>query len=63
MPIALVQKATTRQQKVLIGTLETMPDLVDKARIKPPTLIIIGEVVNLHEKLSWFGSAETVGED
>lgn len=62
MPIALVQKATTRQQKVLIGTLKSMPDLVDKTMIKPPTLIIVGEVVNLHEKLSWFGSAETVGE-
>ena len=62
MPIALVQKATTRQQKVLIGTLKSMPDLVDKTKVKPPTLIIVGEVVNLHEKLSWFGSAETVGE-
>ncbi|MCK4588085.1 MAG: uroporphyrinogen-III C-methyltransferase [Gammaproteobacteria bacterium] len=61
-PMALVQKATTRQQKVLIGTLKSMPRLLEKANIKPPTLIIVGEVVNLHEKLSWFGSAETVGE-
>ncbi len=61
-PMALVQKATTRQQKVLIGTLKSMPRLLEKANIKPPTLIIVGEVVSLHEKLSWFGSAETVGE-
>jgi len=61
-PMALVQKATTRQQKVLIGTLKSMPQLLETAKIKPPTLIIVGEVVNLHEKLSWFGSAETVGE-
>lgn len=61
-PIALVQKATTRQQKVLIGTLATMPELVDQTDIKPPTLIIVGDVVTLHEKLAWFGSAETVGE-
>ena len=61
-PIALVQKATTRQQKVLIGTLGTMPELVDQTQIKPPTLIIVGDVVTLHEKLSWFGSAETLGE-
>lgn len=61
-PIALVQKATTRQQKVLIGTLSSMPELVDKTDIKPPTLIIVGDVVTLHEKLSWFGSAETLGE-
>ena len=60
-PIALVQKATTRQQKVLIGTLNSMPDTVDRTQIKPPTLIIVGDVVNLHEKLSWFGGAETLG--
>jgi uroporphyrin-III C-methyltransferase/precorrin-2 dehydrogenase/sirohydrochlorin ferrochelatase len=62
-PIALVQKATTRQQKVVVGTLKTMPDLIEKTKVKPPTLIIVGDVVKLHEKLSWFGSAKTVGED
>lgn len=61
-PIALVQKATTRQQKVVIGTLASMPEIVDKTQIKPPTLIIVGDVVNLHEKLSWFGAAESLGD-
>jgi uroporphyrin-III C-methyltransferase/precorrin-2 dehydrogenase/sirohydrochlorin ferrochelatase len=55
-PIALVQKATTRQQKVLIGSLDSLPGQVDKTRIRPPTLIIVGEVVRLHEKLAWFGA-------
>jgi uroporphyrin-III C-methyltransferase/precorrin-2 dehydrogenase/sirohydrochlorin ferrochelatase len=62
MPMALVQKATTREQKVLVGTLETMPGLLDNATIKPPTLIIVGKVVALHKKLAWFGGAKTVGE-
>jgi uroporphyrin-III C-methyltransferase/precorrin-2 dehydrogenase/sirohydrochlorin ferrochelatase len=62
-PIALVQKATTRQQKVVIGTLESMPGQIDETTIKPPTLIIVGEVVQLHEKLSWFSGAENVGSD
>ena len=53
-PIALVQKATTRDQKVVVGTLATMPELVEQTTIKPPTLIIVGEVVSLHEKLAWF---------
>lgn len=61
-PMALVQKATTREQKVLTGTLGTMPELLEKTTIKPPTLIIVGDVVNLHKKLSWFGSAKTVGD-
>ena len=46
----------------MIGTLASMPGLVDKTTIKPPTLIIVGDVVSLHEKLAWFGGAETVGE-
>jgi len=61
-PMALVQKATTREQKVVIGSLGTMPGLVDKTTIKPPTLIIVGDVVSLHKKLAWFGGAKTVGE-
>ncbi len=61
-PIALVQKATTHQQKVLIGTLGTMPSLVDKTTIKPPTLIIVGDVVKLQKKLSWFSGAERIAE-
>ena len=62
MPMAMVQKATTREQKVLVGTLGSMPELLDNTTIKPPTLIIVGEVVGLHKKLAWFGSANTVGE-
>ncbi|MDT8384581.1 MAG: siroheme synthase CysG [Gammaproteobacteria bacterium] len=62
MPIALVQKATTREQKVLVGTLASMPELMDATTIKPPTLIIVGKVVALHKKLAWFGGAKSVGE-
>lgn len=54
MPIALIEQGTTSDQKTLIGTLETMPDLAEKKTIKPPTLIIVGEVVKLQEKLDWF---------
>jgi uroporphyrin-III C-methyltransferase/precorrin-2 dehydrogenase/sirohydrochlorin ferrochelatase len=54
MPIALVQQATTANQRVFIADLKTMPEKVDKEDIKPPTLIIVGEVVKLHEKLAWF---------
>jgi len=52
--IALVQQATTQNQKVVIGTLETLPEKVRNAHIQPPSLVIVGEVVKLHEKLAWF---------
>lgn len=58
MPIALVQQGTRPDQKVFTGTLSTMPGIVHSTDIKPPTLIIVGEVVKLHEKLAWFEGGE-----
>lgn len=54
LPIALIQQGTTEQQRVIIATLSTMPSVVADIRIKPPTLIIIGTVVNLRTQLDWF---------
>jgi uroporphyrin-III C-methyltransferase/precorrin-2 dehydrogenase/sirohydrochlorin ferrochelatase len=56
LPIALVEQGTTVKQRVIIGTLSTLPDMVKHETIKPPTLIIIGSVVSLHKKLNWFAS-------
>jgi len=52
--VALVEKGTTVDQKVHVGTLETLPLEIDQLTISPPTLIIVGNVVTLHEKLAWF---------
>jgi uroporphyrin-III C-methyltransferase/precorrin-2 dehydrogenase/sirohydrochlorin ferrochelatase len=54
LPIALIQQGTTDHQKVITGTLETLPGQIAHEQIKAPTLIIIGTVVNLHSKLEWF---------
>jgi uroporphyrin-III C-methyltransferase/precorrin-2 dehydrogenase/sirohydrochlorin ferrochelatase len=54
MPIALIERGTTSQQKVYIGDLATLPEISKQHDITPPTIIIIGEVVKLHESLSWF---------
>ena len=54
LPIALVQQGTTPNQRVITGTLETLPVIISSLNIKPPTLIIIGTVVTLHDKLNWF---------
>ena len=45
------------QQRVLTGTLETLPGIVARNDVKAPTLIIVGEVVRLRERLSWFEPA------
>ena len=51
---AVVQQGTTASQRVVTGTLGTLPGLVAKAELHAPTLIIVGEVVGLREKLNWF---------
>lgn len=52
-PIALVQQGTTPEQKVYVGTLQTMTAVIAGQDVKAPTLIIVGEVVSLHKKLAW----------
>jgi uroporphyrin-III C-methyltransferase/precorrin-2 dehydrogenase/sirohydrochlorin ferrochelatase len=54
MPVAVVQQGTTQQQRVVTATLETLAIKVAAAEMKPPCLTIIGEVVQLREKLNWF---------
>jgi uroporphyrin-III C-methyltransferase/precorrin-2 dehydrogenase/sirohydrochlorin ferrochelatase len=56
-PVALIQQGTTVNQRVFISTLQQMPELVERETIKAPTLIIVGEVVHLHDKLRWFDPA------
>jgi uroporphyrin-III C-methyltransferase/precorrin-2 dehydrogenase/sirohydrochlorin ferrochelatase len=56
-PAALVRAGTTPQQRVLTGTLATLPGIVAASEVKAPTLIIIGEVVRLRERLKWFEPA------
>ena len=54
-PIALVERASTPQQRVITGTLATMAAIVERENPRAPTLIIVGNVVRLHDRLAWFG--------
>ncbi len=56
MPIALVEKGTLPEQRVVTGTLATISELAKEADVKPPALIIVGEVVTLREKFDWYGA-------
>ena len=58
-PAAIVQQGTTDNQRIVIGTLDSLPALAASAKLKAPTLIIVGNVVKLHEKLSWFKTSAT----
>lgn len=57
-PAALIQQGTTENQRVFTGTLANLPDLVARHEVHAPTLVIVGEVVLLREKLAWFEGAQ-----
>jgi uroporphyrin-III C-methyltransferase / precorrin-2 dehydrogenase / sirohydrochlorin ferrochelatase len=53
-PAAIIQQGTTAEQVTVTGDLTTLPGLAVAASLRPPSLIIIGEVVKLREKLAWY---------
>ena len=57
-PVALIHAATRPSQKSVLGTVQTIADLADQAKLQSPTVIVVGEVVRLGRELHWF--SETV---
>lgn len=53
-PAAAVERATTAKQRVVTGTLTTLPGRAAHAGVRPPALIVVGEVVQLRGALGWF---------
>lgn len=62
IPAAAIENGTHQNQRIIKGTIETLPGLVEQAGLKSPTLIMIGHVVSLHEKLSWYKGIKTEEE-
>jgi uroporphyrin-III C-methyltransferase len=50
MPVAVIQSGTTKNEKVAIGVIDTIVEVVEENKISSPALIVIGEVVSLHPK-------------
>lgn len=61
-PVAVVRWASTPQQESVVGTLETITEIVAEAKIKAPALIIIGGVVSLRETIDWFEKRPLFGK-
>jgi uroporphyrin-III C-methyltransferase len=53
-PVAMVESGTLPQQRTLIATLGTIIKEAEAKQIKPPSVILIGEVATLGRKLAWF---------
>jgi len=52
--IAIIERGTTKRQRKIIGTLQDIIEKANKSRVKPPAVIVIGDVVSLQQELSWF---------
>ncbi len=61
-PVAVIQWGTTARQRTWTGTLDTIVDIAMKEKIKPPTLTIIGEVVNLKPVTDWYETLPLFGK-
>lgn len=59
-PVALIHWGTTKQQKTIVGTLNTIVDIAHELKIQNPSMIIIGEVVKMREKIAWFEQSSKV---
>ncbi len=61
-PVAMIRWGTTGQQQSIEGTLATIAESAAKAKIEPPTVAVIGEVVKLRPKLNWFERRPLFGQ-
>lgn len=61
-PVGIIQWGTRPEQRVLVGELQTISDLVAKEGFTNPSIIIVGEVVKLREKLQWFEKRPLFGQ-
>jgi len=61
-PVAVISKATTREQRSVTGTLATIERIVKEAEIPTPALIVVGEVVKMHDIINWFETKPLFGK-
>ncbi|MDE1841391.1 MAG: uroporphyrinogen-III C-methyltransferase [Thaumarchaeota archaeon] len=52
-PVAVIQNGTTDEHKMIKGTLLNISRKVNEAKVKPPTIVVVGKVVNLSGKIGW----------
>ncbi|HET6866411.1 MAG TPA: uroporphyrinogen-III C-methyltransferase [Solirubrobacteraceae bacterium] len=55
-PVAVVERGTLSDQRVMVGTLGTIAEVAASEAVRAPSLIVVGEVVSLRERLAWFSA-------
>lgn len=53
-PVAVIRWGTRPEQKTIVGTLDNIVSLVKEKEIRPPAVMVVGDVVKLRDKLNWY---------
>ena len=61
-PVAVIEKGTSENQRVTVGTLENIVEKAKSEKIVPPAITIIGDVVNMRESFKWFENQPLSGK-
>jgi uroporphyrin-III C-methyltransferase / precorrin-2 dehydrogenase / sirohydrochlorin ferrochelatase len=56
LPAALIAQGTLENQRVITATLATIAAAAANAGLESPALLVVGEVVSLHDSLAWFNT-------
>lgn len=60
-PVAIIRRGTLPEQRTLVGPLREIAGLAEENRIRPPAVIVVGDVVRLREELNWFETRPLFG--
>ena len=60
-PVAVIRRGTVTDQKTITGPLKEIAELAKKAKIKPPAVIVVGDIVHLRRQLNWFETRPLFG--
>ncbi len=61
-PVAVIRRGTVAEQKTLTGRLDDIARLASESEMKPPAIIVVGDVVNLRDELNWFEKRPLFGK-
>ena len=61
-PVAVIRRGTVAEQKTVSGNLENIAERVESENLRPPAIIIVGDVVGLRDELNWFETKPLFGK-
>lgn len=53
-PVAVIERGTLTEQRTIVGSLGNIAELAEKEAVKPPAIIVVGDIVTLRDQLNWF---------